>query len=138
MNLFRAVLGSCIVTLFFLMIATEANAQEQGELTVSEMKFCKGVENRTPVDVDTVFADTVGVVYCFTRIEGARDTTWVTHTWYHGTEKRADVRLGVASKKWRTWSSKRILPEWTGDWKVEVRDETGTVLASARFSIRKQ
>ena len=46
------------------------------------------------------------------------------------------VRLKVdKSARWRTWSSKIILPRWTGDWRVDVVSEHGRVLGSVSFKI---
>ena len=60
----------------------------------------------------------------------------MTHAWYHEGETRARVDLPVGSLSWRTWSSKRILPSWTGRWEVKVLDAEGTVLGAAAFEIR--
>ncbi|MGH7644461.1 MAG: DUF2914 domain-containing protein, partial [Gemmatimonadales bacterium] len=35
----------------------------------------------------------------------------------------------------RTWSRKTVVPEWTGPWRVEVRDAGGTVLATVSFTV---
>jgi len=34
----------------------------------------------------------------------------------------ARVSLAVGSNDWRTYSSKRFLPQWAGEWKVVVLD----------------
>jgi hypothetical protein len=48
----------------------------------------------------------------------------------------ARVSLRVAGPNWRTWSSKTILPEWTGEWRVDVVGPDGTVLRSVDFTVR--
>ena len=67
------------------------------------------------------------------RNVSAPDT--VTHVWYHEGKTMARVDLNIGSADWRTWSSKRILPSWTGSWEVKVLDADGMVLASAGFVV---
>ncbi|HID92795.1 MAG TPA: DUF2914 domain-containing protein [bacterium (Candidatus Stahlbacteria)] len=127
------------LSLFLLLSIQVSRAYSQEDtLRVTDMKFCIAVQDREPIGVDTVFADTVKKVYCFTLIEGAKDTTFITHIWYHGTEKRAEVKLMVGSIRWRTWSSKRIMKEWVGKWRVEVVSAEGKLLRTKEFYIKNQ
>lgn len=115
----------------------EGNASLQQEiipLTVAEMEFCYDVQDREPVGVNDTFPDTVGRVFCFTRVTGASEETTIHHVWYYQDEV-ARVDLRVNSPNWRTWSSKQILESQDGWWKVEVVDEQGAVLASRDFFI---
>jgi hypothetical protein len=72
-------------------------------------------------------------VWCLTRVVGLAAPATVTHVWYHAGQTRARVDLTVGSGDWRTWSSKRMLAGWTGDWEVKVLDADGTVLGAASF-----
>lgn len=123
------------IFILFLMGAS-IPAQEMPEIQVEEMDFCTGIEQRGPVGVDTVFADTIGQVYCYTKIANAPDTTSISHVWYYQNKRMAEVNLDVKAKSWRTWSSKRILTEWTGRWRVDVVDANGNILKSKFFSIQ--
>lgn len=122
--------------LLVLCAAAPAAAQGSGTLSVEEMTFCTAVQDRAPAGIDTAFASTVEVVYCFTKVSGAADTTAVTHVWYHGDREAARVELAVKGSAWRTWSSKKIAPEWQGAWRVDALSADGTVLKSASFSVR--
>ena len=93
------------------------------------------VENRLPQGVGNQFPATVGMLYCFTTVSGTGSDTSITHTWYYQDKKMAQVVLSVRSALWRTWSSKTILPEWKGDWKVAVTAEDGMLLATIPFTI---
>lgn len=110
--------------------------QEEPALTVEKMVFCTGVEDREPIGVDTVFVATVGQVYCFTQITGAGDATTISHVWYLDGEEKATVELNVNGDSWRTWSSKTIPEDWTGNWRVDVKSSTGEVLKSMNFAVR--
>lgn len=76
--------------------------------------------------------DDVGKVFCWSTITGAGRDTVVEHVWYWQEREMARVRLAVRGPRWRTWSSKRIAPEWSGTWRVEVVTTDGTPL-TVRF-----
>lgn len=122
-----------LATIFIFAIGM---AQEQSTLQVDEMIFCTAIENRQPVGSDTVFKANVERIYCYTKIDGAADTTTISHIWYFKDEEVAKVNLSVKAKTWRTWSSKRLLEIWIGKWRVDVVSSDGTVLKSKEFSIK--
>ncbi len=104
-------------------------------LEVTEGVITTQVANRAPVDSVENYPASAGRLYCFTRIVGAAENTTVTHVWYRGDQEMARIELSVRSGDWRTWSSKTILPEWTGEWRVEVVDSQGQVLKTIPFSL---
>jgi hypothetical protein len=126
---------SCLLV---FSVSPNLNAQEETmvQQQVSDGVIAAGVENLVPQGIAKTFSPGVGTLYAFSRIQGSEGETLVIHKWFHGDQLRAEIKLPVRSKSWRTYSSKIILPEWTGDWKVEVTAEDGTVLASIPFSIQ--
>lgn len=123
--------------------AGNAGANAQG-LFVQEAMFTNvELVDRAPASVggctvaacSTRYPDTVGTVIFWTRLAGGAPGRWVEHVWFHGENEIARVRQKVEGPTWRTWTRKRILPEWTGDWRVEVRAEDGTLLAERFFTI---
>lgn len=128
---------STLVFAFLLMLfGVGANAQEAPGVTVEEMVFCTAVQDRAPSLPDTAFASTVENVWCFVKVVGAADTTSITHVWYYNDREMSRVELAVKSASWRTWSSKMILPEWLGVWRVDVLSPAGDVLKSGAFSVK--
>ena len=126
--------------LSILTVSLFADEVEKAQgLSVGRIAICTDVQNRVPDGVDTTFSANAGSLYCFTRIEGTTDTTSIIHVWYHGKKKMAEVSLPIKptrwSKRWRTWSNKRIMPQWTGKWTVAILDETRTPLAQTSFII---
>ncbi len=105
-------------------------------LQVSDAVVATAVEHLVPQGSGETFPSTVGALYAFSRILGAEGETVVVHKWFHGEELRAKIPLPIRSKNWRTYSSKNILPEWTGDWRVDVTTEDGTVLTSLSFTVQ--
>ncbi len=127
-----------LMCFFYLPVFAETHSEtsDHSSITVEEIAFCTAIENRTPVDVAAVFPDTVGRVFCFTRLSSATDKTAVSHVWYYNGVQMAVVDLPVNARTWRTWSSKRIIREWTGLWKVEVISSAGNVIASDEFLVQ--
>jgi len=127
---------SFLSILAVLLIAVAVFAQDTPSISVEEMKFCTAVEDRQPAGVDTSFAAEVERVFCYTVINSP-DTAVVSQMWYHGDKEMAKIDLNVRpSKTWRTWSSKRIIPEWTGEWRVDVVTASGAVLQSKKFTVK--
>jgi hypothetical protein len=103
--------------------------------TVAEAAICLRVEDRSPVEPGERFPADVGELACFTRIDDGAGLT-VIHAWIHEGTTRARVELSVGeSDSWRLWSTKRILPSWTGSWEVKVMTPDGAVLESIPFTI---
>lgn len=104
----------------------------------STLKVVRGVlataiENRLPVEASAPVAASVGQLFYFTEIEGGPAT--IQHVWIWKGQVVATVTLDVKSPRYRTWSSKRIQPEWTGQWRIEARTSDGTVLSSHDFEV---
>ncbi|UCC80822.1 MAG: DUF2914 domain-containing protein [Candidatus Zixiibacteriota bacterium] len=110
---------------------TEPEAAEEAEeveepaemdlnLTVKEMTFCAGVEDREPVSRDTTFSSDAGNVFFWSNVLNDGYETVIEHVWYYNGEEMARVELPARYPRNRVWSSKTILPEWTGEWTVMV------------------
>ncbi|HXI03248.1 MAG TPA: DUF2914 domain-containing protein [Candidatus Saccharimonadales bacterium] len=114
---------------------TAKQEQPAAKLAVAQAVIARDVTAREPVDPGTSFARDVGELICFSKITGASGETSIVHVWKHGDTEMARVELPVKSASWRTWSRKKILPEWTGAWTVEIQDTNGNVLDTQSFSI---
>ena len=125
-----------LIAIVLLSSLFNLNAQEAATLEINRIVFGTAIEDRQPANVDTVFAADVERIFCLTEISGASDTTNITHVWYLNGKEKARVDLKVKSKRWRTWSSKRIPEEWDGKWRVDVVDMNGKVLKSSSFVVK--
>ncbi len=123
-----------LLTVFILIVAI-IDLKAQFILKIERIAVSTGVENRLPVGESDTFADSVGTLFCYTEIRGMGDSTTVSHVWYHGENRRADVKLNVRGYRWRTWSTKVIQKDWTGDWRVDIVSADGKILKSKRFRI---
>lgn len=111
---------------------TEPGAASHG-LKIQRAVVATGVIDREPVGVDTTFTSDTGTLCFFTHLENPGPVTTIDHVWYHGAEEMARIPLRIETPTWRTWSSKRIRPDWTGLWRVEVQDARGRVIRSLEF-----
>ena len=135
MFVMRKLFNIIFLLTFILLIFSSSESYAQGILKVEQIAIAVAVEDRQPVGVSEVFADTVGTLYCFTEIRGMGESTTVSQVWYYGENRMAEVKLNVRGYRWRTWSTKVMQVEWTGDWRVDVVSEDGKILKSKRFRI---
>ncbi len=108
----------------------------RAQLSVEESAIALDVIDRMPVGSDSTFVASVGRVYYWTRVAGAEGEVAIHHVWFHGDQEMADIELRLGGSPWRTWSNKAIVPEWTGAWRVEVRDSAGNVIETIRFTVQ--
>ena len=120
----------------FISLAQEAAQPLVPSIQVDELAVCTSVEDRQPVGADTAFVKTIGQLFCFVKVTGESDSTSIFHSWIFNDKEMAKVKLSVKGKTWRTWSSKRIVEDWVGNWKVEVSSATGDVLKTKEFVIK--
>lgn len=123
------------VSLFLLIIMFLSTAV-WAETTVLNMSIAKDVQNLEPVDTGNTFDNDVKKLYCFTKIKSDEYPTKVVHVWLYNDNIIAEVPLKVNSSTWRTYSSKKILPKWVGNWKVEVYSDDGKLIDSTEFNIQ--
>lgn len=97
--------------------------------TIARAQFTSAVLDREPVDEVTSFDSNTGSVFFFTEFQGFEGTT-ATHRWIYNGEVRFELSFKIRGPRWRVYSQKTLPAEWTGDWKVEIVDENGTVLAA--------
>lgn len=126
-----------IMISFFLFVPylyAEQQTLDDG-IRVTEAVICRNVVERIPQEPGDVFPSSVEKLYAFTRVEGATVETQIKHLWFYNDRLMAEVSLPVRSANWRTYSSKRILPQWKGQWRVDITTAEGLLLKSLHFTI---
>lgn len=120
------------------LLAQPSRAQdaEQPQIRIAASAICLGVEDHEPVAAADTFSVDVARIYCWTRVENGAGQT-IVHAWIQNGTTRARVELPVGSASWRTFSSKGLLPEWTGDWEVKVMTQDGAVLQTIPFVVTR-
>ena len=116
-------------------LAAQAVERAAPAVEVTRAVVATAVEDREPVGESTTFAADVGTLYFYTVFEGSFDEAQVNHVWLYEGEEVARVPLTVRGPRWRTWSSKQIMPEWTGNWTVRVIAGDDKILATVDFTV---
>ena len=102
--------------------------------SVDTAVMCTAVVDRACEGSSDTFPSDVGKVYAHTTILDHVGS--VTHRYIYKDKVMAEINLNVGGTPWRTWSSKTIDPLWSGDWKVEVVDNSdGAVMDILEFVI---
>lgn len=104
---------------------------------LARAQFTMGIDGHEPVDAVQRVTTAHDRVYFFTELRGLEGQT-VTHRWMHDGQVEATVDFEVGGPRWRVWSSKDLLPDWTGAWTVVVVDDTGERLGLQTFVYAEQ
>jgi hypothetical protein len=125
----RSIAVFTVIVAGYCFLSALATAQPE---YVKRGVFTYGIQDREPIDdVDSVSTDSTQV-YFFTEIVDMTGNT-VTHRWLHDGETMAEVPFHIGGPRWRVYSSKKLIPEWTGTWKVEVLDSLGVSMYDKSF-----
>ncbi|MFQ5988955.1 MAG: DUF2914 domain-containing protein [Candidatus Methylomirabilales bacterium] len=132
-----AVIAVVGVTLPILAASEDRIARlEDNSLRIVRDVVTTQVIDREPVNDGLVFSASMGPVYYFTEVKGAHTSTYISHIWYYEGRQMAKVPLNIEGPRWRTWSSKQMLNEWSGSWRVEAVDADGNLLSSQTFEVQ--
>lgn len=117
-----------LVLLASLTLGTNSLAGE-----VSRALFTIGVDNREPVImVDSIDSSAYKSISFFTELNDLSGHN-VTHQWTFNDKVMFEKTFEVNGSRWRVWTSKTLIPSWTGTWTVNVLDDDRSVLASNSF-----
>jgi len=105
------------------------------KMSVSRYAFARDVTAREPSGEAKVFPSSAGEVYFFTQLVDIGPAVDIYHVWLHEGVEAARVPLNVEGPSWRTWSKKKIIPQYKGNWTVEVRTFDDKVLLAASFLV---
>ena len=120
-----------VLAIAFVMTAPVAALS--AEPTVSRAQFTSAILDREPTDELSAVSPGTEKIFFFTELRNLNGTT-VTHRWSLNGAVMAEVSFNVRASRWRVYSSKTLLPEWRGDWVVEVVNESGTVIETKKVS----
>ncbi|MDQ2070275.1 DUF2914 domain-containing protein [Natronospira bacteriovora] len=99
---------------------------------IHRAQFTTAVEDREPIDSVTELGTDHDRIIFFMEVRGMEGAELV-HRYRFDGEVQAEVDLAIGGPRWRTWSSKRLVPEWQGTWTVDVVDSEGEVHGSWSF-----
>ncbi len=123
----RPIIKSLVLTAA-LVISSNAFAGN-----VARAIFTIGVDNHEPVImVDSIDSSSYQSISFFTELSDLTGHN-VTHQWTFNDQVMFEKTFEVKGPRWRVWTSKTLIPSWTGSWTVNVLDDDRTVLASKSF-----
>jgi hypothetical protein len=100
---------------------------------VSRSMFTIGIEDREPVImVDSIDSSAYTSISFFTELNDLSGHN-ITHQWTFNDKVMFEKTFEVKAERWRVWTSKTLIPAWTGSWTVNVLDDDRAVLASNSF-----
>ena len=100
---------------------------------VSRAIFTTSVQDREPVmAVDSINSNAFKSISFFTELNDLQGHN-ITHQWIFDDEVMFEKSFEVSGERWRVWTSKTLLPGWTGTWTVRVIDDDRTELVSKTF-----
>ena len=100
---------------------------------VSRALFTLGIDDREPaLPVDSLDHDSHNRISFFTEVNDMTGRI-VTHQWMHQDKVMFEKTFEIKSERWRIWTSKTLIPSWTGTWTVNVLGEERELLASKSF-----
>lgn len=109
---------------------------DQGEVkrgSVARTAFTTEIVDREPVDNLTSVPNSVNRIFFFSDLRGLQGQI-VTHRWEYNGKVMAEIKFKVGGgPRWRVYSSKNLVPDWTGQWTVVVLDESGWPLKASIF-----
>ncbi len=110
-------------------------SMESAQMTVERFVASRNVENHEPVGVTETFSADTEKAYAFLEATNISADVKVDFVWYHGDTEMARVPLSIRKGyRWRTYSSKKLAGR-TGNWRVEIQDQSGKSLASLEFTV---
>lgn len=127
-------LPALFLVLLLLLPATPALAQT---LKVAEAAVTTKVSKGKPVDsVHRISHRSVKTLYFFTRtvLESAGDTT-IKHRWIQGGRVVKETELPVKGRRWRAYSTLPVDATSVGQWRVELLDESETLIKTLEFKV---
>lgn len=100
---------------------------------VSRAVFTTEIDEREPVAiVDSIDSNSNTTISFFTELNNMSGQK-VTHQWTHLDKTMFEKTFEVKDERWRVWTSKTLIPSWTGTWTVNVLDGERAVLTSKSF-----
>ena len=101
--------------------------------SVVRSAFTREIDEREPMENLQNLTNDNGQVKFFTELRDMSGQTAI-HRWEYDGKVVAEVEFNVKGPRWRVWSSKSFVPQWTGDWKVSVVNGAGEVISEKTMS----
>lgn len=112
-------------------MAKEQSGFSKGSVVRSA--FTTEITDREPMENLQKLTNENGQVMFFTELRDMSGQIAV-HRWEYDGKIMAEIEFNVKGPRWRVWSSKSLIPQWTGEWKVSVINGAGEVISEKNLS----
>lgn len=113
------------------VMKTEQSGFSRGSVVRSA--FTREIDEREPMENLQNLSNENTQVKFFTELRDMSGQTAI-HRWQYEGKVVAEIEFNVKGPRWRVWSSKSFVPQWTGDWKVSVVNGAGETISEKNLS----
>jgi len=126
------IVTSCLA-LILIATAFPALAADPPSATAA---ICRSIEKNQCGGAGTKFSADVGKLFGFSLITNVPDK--ITHVWFHNDKEKGRWTVGapVNAPRWKAFSNITVSRDMVGPWRLEIRDSSNTVLATANFTVQ--
>jgi hypothetical protein len=101
----------------------------QSEPTITMAQFTTKITKRYPADEIETHHDPYQSISFYCELRNMKGEQ-ITHRWLYEDQLEYEARFKVRGEQWRIWSTQLLPEDKPGEWKVEVVDSDGKVLAT--------
>ena len=117
--------------------STKAKAAYTDRSHVIKAQLTSAIQQQEPTDnIDHVWLSQGAsrTIYFFLHLRGLKDQE-ININWFHQNKEVAKIPLVIKNDDWRTHSNKLLNKTQLGQWRVEVQDQSGNLLAERAFTV---
>ncbi len=106
-----------------------------GPIALNRAVICLDVDRGRPLGIKPAYSRRVDYLFCWTMLTALQGPVTITHRWKNGERMVFEKSMVVHGKHVRVWSRRQLFMKQSGEWRVEIVTESGTVLGAAAFSL---
>src|SRR5437868_9467510 len=131
--------ASLLVGAAIVFVTTTARAQDPTQAgaakstATAEVSVGTAVADHAITGAAESFPKGTAKLVCLSKVTDAADSE-IEHVWYKGDAEQARVKLKVGGSPWRTYSTKTLGTDASGDWRCDVVQD-GKVLQAVKFKV---
>jgi hypothetical protein len=125
------IVASCLA-LFFVALALPVLAADPPSATAA---VCRAIEKNQCEGSSSRFTSDVGKLHGFSQVVNVPDK--IVHVWFFKDKELGRLEIKAPNApRWKAFSNVTVARNMAGPWRLEVRDGSGTVLATFNFTLQ--
>lgn len=117
--------------------STKEKAAYTDRSHVIKAQLTSAIQQQEPIDsIDHVWLaqGASQTIYFFLHLRGLKDQE-ISINWFHQDKKVAKIPLVIKNDDWHAHSNKMLNKAQLGQWRVEVQDQSGNLIAERAFTV---